>query len=138
MANGDCNLYSGNMKRRRVSDDCAMTTETGIVRRGSHFLTLHSSTAVYQTEEFKPKGSTLYIPLSEDVMINTSKIDEITFSTGNFFIGNEQGAFLRTEQGCAINMWKFDKVSRKLFVSRSFLFTSEQVYAEVIRSLQEM
>ena len=63
------------------------------------FLTIRASGLIFESENFRPKGETLYTPLKEDVIVNTRNIEQFTFTNGSFFIGDESSRFSRTVQG---------------------------------------
>lgn len=63
------------------------------------FLTIHSGCSIFESEDCRPKGETLYTPLREDVIINTRNIEQFTFVNGSFFIGDESSRFRKTVQG---------------------------------------
>ena len=63
------------------------------------FFTIRASGRVYDSEDFRPKGETLYTPLNEEVMVNTRNIEQFTFTNGSFFIGDDSSRFNRTVQG---------------------------------------
>ena len=63
------------------------------------FFTICASGRVYDSEDFQPKGETLYTPLKEEVIVNTRNIEQFTFTNGSFFIGDESSRFNRTVQG---------------------------------------
>lgn len=63
------------------------------------FLPINASGSVYQSEDFRSKGETLYTPLKDDVIVNTRNIEQFTFTNGSFFIGDESSRFSRTVQG---------------------------------------
>ena len=68
-------------------------------------LTIHASGLVFESEDFRPKGETLYTPLQADVIINTRNIEQFTFTNGSFFIGDESSRFSRTVQGIFIYLY---------------------------------
>lgn len=82
-------------KRPDLSTDYSTTTSVSPKR----FLLISASGLVYESEDFRPKGETLYTPLQEDVIINTRNIEQFTFTNGSFFIGDESSRFSRTVQG---------------------------------------
>ncbi|KAL9951068.1 hypothetical protein ACROYT_G043663 [Oculina patagonica] len=111
------------------------TSASHISRR---FLPINASGLVYESEDFRPKGETLYTPLQDDVIVNTRNIEQFTFTNGSFFIGDESSRFSRTVQGVSLNMWRFDDQTKKLYISRSFVFTSPQEAQEIKRVLEAM
>lgn len=102
------------------------------------FLHIGANGLVYESEDFLPKGETLYKPLQEDVIVNTRNIEQFTFTNGSFFIGDESSRFNRTVQGISLNMWRFDNQAKKLYISRSFVFTRVQEVQNIKRFLEAM
>ncbi|KAJ7351658.1 hypothetical protein OS493_036208 [Desmophyllum pertusum] len=122
-------------KRPDLSTDYSTTTSVSPKR----FLLISASGLVYESEDFRPKGETLYTPLQEDVIINTRNIEQFTFTNGSFFIGDESSRFSRTVQGVSLNMWRFDdQTIKKLYISRSFVFTNTQEAQDIKRVLEAM
>ena len=72
---------------------------TSAMQFSRRFLAIKASGLVYESEDFRSKGETLYTPLKEDVIINTRNIEQFTFTNGSFFIGDESSRFNRTVQG---------------------------------------
>lgn len=103
-----------------------------------NFLLISANGLVYESEDFLPKGETLYKPLKEEVIINTRNIEQFTFTNGSFFIGDESSRFNRTVQGVSLNMWRFDNQAKKLYISRSFVFTNLQEAQNIKRILESM
>ena len=95
------------------------------------FLTIHASGLVYESEEFRPKGETLYTPLQEDVIVNTRNIEQFTFTKGSFFIGDVSSRFCRTVQGiflasdsehhAPLLLWGYGIFNQKIIEKRIFL-----------------
>lgn len=63
------------------------------------FLTVRHNNYVYHTEDWKPKGCTRYIPLHEDIMINTQNIEQISFECDQFFLADEKGNYVGAKPG---------------------------------------
>lgn len=87
-------------KRQRLKD--VNENEFSIQKEPSKkFLHLEQNNGVYQTSELKPSkdGDTIYLPLRGDVFVNMERADEITFSEGTFFIGDENGRYSRSVTG---------------------------------------
>lgn len=102
------------------------------------FLPVAASEHVFQSEDCKPKGETLYVPLRDDTLLNLQNIEQITVTKGSFFLGDETSRFNRTAEGAALNLWRYDQQLRRLFISRSFVFTSVQAFEEVKQLLDFM
>jgi len=103
---------------------------------GKTFLHIQHSPCIYQTEDWKPKGCTMYLPLSEDVMVNTRNIEQISFESDQFFLADEKGNYVGAKPGNAIHLWRFDLATRKLYISRSILFLKEQEYKDIRLQLE--
>ncbi|KAJ1205289.1 hypothetical protein NDU88_000724 [Pleurodeles waltl] len=100
------------------------------VTRGS-FVSIRPNQGVFQTESWKPHGSTLYHPVVSQLLVNIEKYDQISFEEGAFFIGDASGGCLQKESGHAIHCWRYDEKEKKLFIALSFLFTNFFVFQEI-------
>lgn len=105
-------------------------------RFGRSFLTIRHNASVFHTEEWKPRGCTMYLPLTQDVMINTRCIDQLSFETDQFFLADGKGNYIGAKSGHAIHMWRYDPASKRLFISQSVLFLREQDHREVLDQLE--
>lgn len=63
------------------------------------FLTVRHNNYIYHTEDWRPKGCTRYIPLHEDIMINTQNIEQISFECDQFFLADEKGNYVGAKPG---------------------------------------
>ena len=72
---------------------------TSALQFSRRFLSIKANGLVYESEDCRPKGETLYTPLKDDVIVNTRNIEQFTFTNGSFFIGDESSRFNRTVQG---------------------------------------
>lgn len=104
-------------------------------RFGRGFLAIRHGASVFQTEELKPRGCTLYHPLTNDMMINVLNVDQLSFESGQFFLADAKGLYIGAKSGHAIHFWRYGNVSRKLFVSQSILFLKEEDYIGVLQQL---
>ena len=66
---------------------------------GRNFLPIKGSASVFQSEVVKPKGETMYRPLTEDLLINMRHIEQVSFGMGVYFIGDHRGNYVRSDQG---------------------------------------
>ncbi|XP_032243132.2 uncharacterized protein LOC116621201 [Nematostella vectensis] len=105
---------------------------------GRRFLPIEAAGDVFESEDYKPKGETLYVPLKNDVLVSMQNIEQVSFSEGSFFIGDDSNRFSRAEQGAAVHMWRYSEMHRKLYISRSFLFTRLQSYEAIKKLLSDM
>ncbi|XP_054714275.1 uncharacterized protein LOC129223919 [Uloborus diversus] len=108
-----------------------MYSEGRSYSKSKTFLSIRCNNFVYHTEDWKPKGCTMYLPLREDIMINTQNIEQISFETDQFFLADEKGNYVGAKPGNAIHLWRFDPSTKKLYISRSVLFLKEQDYQDV-------
>ena len=62
---------------------------------------------VYRTEDVRGpgEGDTLYLPLDFDTYVNLTRVDEVTFRQGIFFIGDSSGRYIESVQGSALFQW---------------------------------
>ncbi|GFY76137.1 uncharacterized protein TNIN_154851 [Trichonephila inaurata madagascariensis] len=116
----DIGIYSSNKLSNYIC------SESRSYSRAKTFLTVRHNSYVYHTEEWKPKGCTMYLPLCEDIMINTQNIEQISFESDQFFLADEKGNYVGAKPGNAVHLWRFDPTSRKLYISRSILFLKDQ------------
>ncbi|XP_058859220.1 uncharacterized protein si:dkey-109l4.3 [Acipenser ruthenus] len=118
---------NGNEKR-------ATAQETVSLRRSS-FVSIYANRGVYQSECWKPNGSTLYLPVTSNLLVNMEKYDQISFEEGSFFIGDKSGGCLQREHGQVIHCWRYDGQDKKLFIALSFLFIHIHMFQEVLSIL---
>ncbi|XP_031569382.1 uncharacterized protein LOC116303905 [Actinia tenebrosa] len=102
------------------------------------FLPINSSNFIYESEEYKSKGETLYVPLRESVLVNVQNIEQFSFKQGSFFIGDESSRFSKVVQGVALHLWRYSDTQQKLYISRSFVFTNIQVFNDIKKILDFM
>ncbi|GAB6031674.1 hypothetical protein CHUAL_009428 [Chamberlinius hualienensis] len=100
------------------------------------FLSIRHTPYIYHTEEFKSKGCTMYAPLNDDIMINASTIDQISFESDQFFLTDGRGNYVGAKQGNAIHLWRFDCSTRRLYISRSILFLREQEFIDIRNQME--
>lgn len=143
-------INGSSLKRRRTEDydelqmACPaklsgfMIPEQRAVVQGRLFLHIRHTPFVYQTEDWKPKGCTMYLPLIEDVMVNTRNIEQISFENDQFFLADDKGNYVGAKPGNAIHLWRYDFSSRKLYISRSILFLKEQEFNYIRAQLETM
>ncbi|KAM4809248.1 uncharacterized protein WCC33_013238 [Rhinophrynus dorsalis] len=103
--------------------------------RAGRFIRMLPNRGIFQSESWKPNGSTLYHPVSKNLLVNFDKYDQISFDEGFFFIGDESGGCLQKEQGQVIHCWRFDEKEKTLFIALSFLITDFCIYQEIARCL---
>lgn len=105
-------------------------------RIGRSFLTIRHNASVFHTEEWKPRGCTMYLPLTQDVMINMRCIDQVSFESDQFFLADGKGNYIGAKSGHAIHLWRYDHSTKRLFISQSVLFLREQDHREVLEQLE--
>lgn len=143
-------INGSSLKRRRTEDydeiqmACSAKLSNFVIPQqrslmpGHSFLHIRHTPFVYQTEDWKPKGCTMYLPLVEDVMVNTRNIEQISFETDQFFLADDKGNYVGAKPGNAIHLWRYDLQSRNLYISRSILFLKEQEFGDIRAQLETM
>ena len=63
---------------------------------------MDNESRVFQTEDWEQSGSALFLPITEDVMVNTRHIEQFSVATGNFFVAGCDGQYARTLPGDAL------------------------------------
>lgn len=63
------------------------------------FVQILPNKGIFQSEKWKPNGSTLYYPVTSHLLVNFEKYDQISFDEGMFFIGDDSGGCLQKEEG---------------------------------------
>ena len=63
------------------------------------FLEMKASPHIFQTEDWREKGGHLYLPLTEDTLLNIRNIEKITLASGNNFIADSSGGYTGTRDG---------------------------------------
>ncbi|KAK7099903.1 hypothetical protein V1264_022939 [Littorina saxatilis] len=120
-------------KKRKLSDEMNDNDHTpameDTIACGRQFLHIPHSDKVYQTEEWCTADSALFHPVTDDLMVNVRSVEQISCADGHYFVADHSGKYSRTVTGKVIHFWRYDKTQRKLYVSRSFLFTGVQVSA---------
>ncbi|XP_033096896.1 uncharacterized protein LOC117101118 [Anneissia japonica] len=137
------NGNTNHLKRRCLdpmegSESKRRSPQKNTMSRGKQFLFIKGGVEVFHSENFLPKGETLFLPLQEDVMINLMNIEQISISNGVFFIANASGTYQSTQQGDAIHLWRYDAELRQLFISRSILFLEPSLFGEVKQTLESL
>ncbi|XP_071953704.1 uncharacterized protein [Antedon mediterranea] len=126
-------MEGGETKRRSPQKNAATT-----YKGSKQFLFIKGGTDVFHSEDFLPRGETLFVPVQEDIMINLMNIEQISLSNECFFTANVNGTYQSTQQGDAIHLWRYDFSKRQLFISRSILFLQPSVFAEVKQTLESL
>ncbi|KAM4709861.1 uncharacterized protein O3C94_023697 [Discoglossus pictus] len=117
-----------------VNETNGNTHKAHVKQRGS-FIQIFSNKGTYQSQQWKPNGTTLYSPVTSHLLVNFEKYDQISFDEGLFFIGDSSGGCLQKEQGHVMHCWRFDEKAKELFISLSFLFTNFWTFQEVFTQL---
>lgn len=142
--NADQKVLRDSSKRQRIGGDHELVQMNGPTYSGTSqysgrsFIPILTSSNTFHSEEVKADSHTLYKPLTDDTLLNVRNVEQITFGSGMFHIGNTNGAFERTCEGYTIMLWKYADSTNKLFVSRSILFTSRDEYWAVRCRLELM
>ena len=66
---------------------------------GQHFLTIPRSSSVFQTEVWHTADSALFLPLTEDLLVNVRRVDQISCADGHYFVADDSGKYSRTLAG---------------------------------------
>ncbi|BFY99210.1 hypothetical protein BsWGS_02250 [Bradybaena similaris] len=143
-------------KKRRISDSVDAVHVDGELENGyynsirnchvieqatnRHFLQLQcmDCETIFHTEDWNSSGSTMFSPVTEDLMINTRNIEQFSCSRGNFFVAGVDGVYSKTISGEVLHLWRFCPQKGKLFISRSFLFKNAQDFHQVRQVLQRL
>ena len=67
--------------------------------RQRRFLQLAASGYIYHTEDWKPKHEALYLPVEDDLLVSTANIEQISFSSGNYFVADTAGVYCGSQSG---------------------------------------
>ncbi|UYV64745.1 hypothetical protein LAZ67_3001842 [Cordylochernes scorpioides] len=156
LANGaELGFGGGALKRRRTEEEEMYPHMFPVVRTnypqvqidcvstGRTFLSIQHNSHTYHTEEWKPRGCTMYLPLREDILINTRNIEQISFEVDQFFLADDKGNYVGAKpvhdsHGNALHLWRFDPSCRKLYISRSVLFLREMDYRVLQNQLEQL
>ncbi|XP_075720761.1 uncharacterized protein LOC142761448 isoform X2 [Rhinoderma darwinii] len=103
--------------------------------RATCFVQMLPNKGIFQSENWKPNGSTLYYPITSHLFVNFEKYDQISFDEGLFFIGDNSGGCSQKEQGHVIHCWRFDDKEKTLFIAMSYLFTNFSTFQEIVSRL---
>ncbi|XP_056430919.1 uncharacterized protein LOC130369551 isoform X3 [Hyla sarda] len=140
--NGDKQSNGTAYKRKRYengyftdSNGCKESLKGPTKLRATCFVQMLPNKGVFQSEKWKPNGSTLYYPVTSHLLVNFEKYDQISFDEGLFFIGDDSGGCVQKEQGHVINCWRFDDKEKTLFIAMSYLFTHLSTFQEVVSQL---
>ncbi|KAK2157493.1 hypothetical protein LSH36_190g03007 [Paralvinella palmiformis] len=147
---GETNL--GVQKKRRLDEDAYFQMkenrngyftediEPPVIKKHcpKNFIKVPANQWTFHTDEWKNKQTTIHSPLCGDVMINMQMVEQISFETGTFHIGNDQNIYKETAEGQVIHLWKYDATIKKLYIYRSFLFTNTQIYEAIQKQLEEL
>ena len=82
---------------------------------------------MFESQDCTDVSTTLFCPITHDVMINLRSIEQLSFATGVFFVADESGVYQRKAEGCTINLWRYSESERRIYISRSLLITDPQV-----------
>ena len=99
----------GEQNNNVLKENSAYCTPNNVLPLHSkHFLCLQNTLdGVYRTEDVKGpgEGDTLYLPLDCDTYVNLTRVDEVTFRQGIFFVGDSSGRYIKSVQGSALFQW---------------------------------
>ena len=66
------------------------------------FLRIPAHKNVHETEDWKGQQTTMYTPVKNDIMVNVRNIEQFSFSTGSFFVADENGTYQGSEEGISM------------------------------------
>lgn len=138
MANGSC---ASSRKRLRMDVDQENEMEQlkqVIAVRGRNFIPIAASPTTFQTEDVKQKSETIYLPLTDDILVNMRSAEQISYGAGVYFVGDLKGSYARSSQGHVVNLWRYSEACQKLFISRSFLFTNVMDFVQLKEILENL
>ncbi|XP_070562451.1 uncharacterized protein [Ptychodera flava] len=100
---GCCDGITNNaMKRRRTDTDPDIdfrgNSNSFQHFRGRKFIPLRGGSTIFQSEDIKGE-ETLFLPFREDILLNMDSVDQISFSSGTYFIGSDAGTYLKSASG---------------------------------------
>ncbi|XP_006824671.1 uncharacterized protein LOC102801739 [Saccoglossus kowalevskii] len=135
-------VRNNSIKRKRTAEDETdswTSNNTPLSHfRGRKFIPLKGGSAVFHSEDVKNKEETLYLPLQDDILLNTNSMEQISFNQGSYFIGDEMGTYVKSENGYVVNLWRYDGDQRRLYIARSLLFTNLQTFIEIKTVLENI
>ena len=67
------------------------------------FLAVPSNGGVFHTEQWKERQTPLYLPITDNLLINTSHIEQVSFSTGSWFLADASGNYCGSQEGQHLN-----------------------------------
>ncbi|XP_059176704.1 uncharacterized protein LOC131956272 isoform X2 [Physella acuta] len=107
---------------------------------GKHFIHFPhlDSDSIFHTEDWQPSGSSLFTPLTEDLMVNTRNIEQFSYMRGQFFVSGVDGTYSKTINGEVLHLWRYCSQRKKLFISRSFLFKNTQDFRHIQEILKRL
>ncbi|XP_072173306.1 uncharacterized protein [Diadema setosum] len=133
--------FSDRRKRLRMDDEQESEMEQlqrVLSVRGRSFVPIRASPTTFHTETVKQTSETIYIPLSDDVLVNVRTSEQISYGAGVYFIGDHRGSYVRTSEGHVINLWRYSEMTQKLFISRSFLFLNVVDFVQIKEILENI
>eukprot|EP00057_Strongylocentrotus_purpuratus_P004365 XP_003728540.1 PREDICTED: uncharacterized protein LOC100889051 isoform X2 [Strongylocentrotus purpuratus] len=141
--NGITNGSSSAMSRKRLRMDVDQENEMEqlkqiIAVRGRNFIPIAASPTTFQTEDVKQKSETIYLPLTDDILVNMRSAEQISYGAGVYFVGDDKGSYARSSQGHVVNLWRYSEARQKLFISRSFLFTNVMDFVQLKEILENL
>ena len=86
-----------------------------IARSREVFLRVPGCNHVFNSEDYKTgsRQSTLYLPVRDDLMINLTNIEQISFSSGSSFLADDDGIYCRSAEGKFLLHSTFDRFYHK-------------------------
>ena len=54
---------------------------------------------VFHTEEWRERQTPMYLPVTENLLINTANIEQLSFTAGSWFLADETGNYCGSQEG---------------------------------------
>ena len=63
------------------------------------FLAVPGGQGVFHTEEWRERQTPMYLPVTENLLINTANIEQLSFTAGSWFLADETGNYCGSQEG---------------------------------------
>ena len=85
----------------------------------------------YSLSAKKANTNIVYIPLQNNILLNTKAYTEILFRTDQFFLADKEGHYEQTVEATAIDFLMHSPTERCMYVARSFVIPEPTVSVEL-------
>ena len=82
-----------------MSPWCPLPTAAAGFGGGRHFLAIPRTCHVFQTETWRSADSALFLPLTEDLLVNVRRLEQVSCADGHYFVADDSGKYSRTLAG---------------------------------------